>query len=445
MKDLKVKAYDEELCPTARVGSKIYHVKGAIENETVDAKEYAVVKNHVYCETTLVKNASQSRVEPLCKVCNSCGGCTLMHIDYKEQLAIKKRYIQKILSPVVDPADVEDTVGLEQYESRNKLHLVFAGKIGNVKIGFFNSATKKVVDVKKCVCHPDWYEKLYKILKTWADTEKLSVYDPKTSKGLLRFAAVRVLENKLMLTVVATSERLGENKDKTSHCIDALYQSLLENFDCVSLWLCINKERTNEVLAGRMEHLRGEKTLRSQMLDANIVLRPTSFFQVNTEMASRIYMDVLSLSKRAGNRTVVDCFSGIGVTSLLFAKHFERVISVEIVQSAVACAKDMAKLNGTSNIEFLCADANKVLPTLNVGRESTFFVDPPRAGLGEKICRSILKFAPKQIVYLSCNPETLRRDLLLLCGDNYRVETVRPYDMFPNTKHVETLVCLCRK
>lgn len=444
MKNLKVRSYDDDLCPTAKIGAKIYHVRGAIENETVNTKEYAYDGRHVYSQVCAVAKPSIHRVEPRCSICDLCGGCTLMHIDYNEQLSIKKKHIQKTLSSVVDPDLVEETVGLSQFATRNKLHLVFGGKVGNIKLGFFNSASKKVVNVEACVCHPDWYPKLYRILKSWADEHKLSPYDPKLSKGLLRFAAVRVLDNSIMLTLVVTSEKLCENKDKTSACIDELYSKLTRCFDRVSLWINLNKERTNEVMTGRIEHLRGEKTLKATMLDTKIVLRPTSFFQVNTEIASRIYSDVLELSKRSGSRVMVDCFSGIGVTSLLFAKHFEKVISIEIVQSAVACAKDMARLNEAQNIEFICADANKVLPTLKIGAQSTFFVDPPRAGLGEKICRSILKFAPSQIVYLSCNPVTLKRDLEFLCGDKYKALLVRPYDMFPNTKHIETLVVLKR-
>lgn len=444
MRDLKVNHYDENLCPTAKIGAKIYHVKGAIENETVNTKEYAVDGKHVYSQVTEVIKASEHRITPKCDLCDACGSCTLMHVDYNEQLSVKKRHIQKILSSVVTPDIVEDTVGLSQFAGRNKLHLVFGGKVGNVRLGFFNSATKKVVDVKSCVCHPDWYQKLYTVLKTWADEDKLAPYDPKTSKGLVRFAAARVLDDNIMLTLVVTSEKLCENKDKTTACIDSLYSKLKDSFDSVSLWLNLNKERTNEVMSGRIEHLKGEKTLRATMLGTNIVLRPTSFFQVNTEIASRIYSDVLELSKKSGSCVMVDCFSGIGVTSLLFSKYFEKVISIEIVQSAVACAKDMARLNNVQNIEFICADANKVLPTLKIGAQSTFFVDPPRAGLGEKICRSILKFAPSQIVYLSCNPQTLKRDLEFLCGEKYKVELVRPYDMFPNTKHIETLVVLKR-
>ena len=444
MKQLKVRSYDDDLCPTAKIGAKVYHVKGAIENEIVNTKEYAVEGRHVYSQVTEVIKASEHRATPKCGLCDACGGCTLMHVDYGEQLSIKKRHIQKILSSVADPDIVKDCVGLSQFETRNKLHLVFGGKVGNVKLGFFNSATKKVVDVKNCVCHPDWYSRLYNILKKWADEHKLSVYDPTTSKGLLRFAATRVLDGGIMLTLVVTSEKLCENKDKTNACIDSLYLALKESFERVSLWLNLNKEHTNEVMSGRIEHLRGEKTLSATMLDTNIVLRPTSFFQVNTEVASRIYSDVLELSRKSGSSVMVDCFSGIGVTSLMFSKHFKKVISIEIVQSAVACAKDMARLNNVQNIEFICADANKVLPTLKIGAQSTFFVDPPRAGLGEKICRSILKFAPSQIVYLSCNPQTLKRDLEFLCGEGYTVDLVKPYDMFPNTKHIETLVCITR-
>ncbi len=444
MKNLKVKSYDDDLCPTAKIGQKIYHVSGAVCGECVDTKEYAVDGRNVYSSVQRVVEPSVHRVEPACKICHLCGGCTLLHVDYPHQLEIKKAHIKRVLSGVVGEENIQDCIGISQFESRNKLHLVFGGKTGSVRIGFFNSVTKKVIDVKNCICHPAWYTGLYEALKTWANEYNLSVYDPKSAKGLLRFVAVRVLDNRIMLTLVVTSEKLCENKDRTNSCIDAIYQKLSDMFDGVSLWLNLNKERTNEVMSGRIEHLRGEKTLKVTMLDNSIVLRPTSFFQVNTEIASRIYSDVLELSKKSGSRVMVDCFSGIGVTSLLFSKHFEKVVSIEIVQSAVACAKDMAKQNNVNNIEFICADANKVLPTLKIGTQSTFFVDPPRAGLGEKICRSILKFAPSQIVYLSCNPQTLKRDLELLCGEKYKVEMVRPYDMFPNTKHIETLACLTR-
>mgnify|MGYP004467550595 CR=1 FL=1 len=219
-----------------------------------------------------------------------------------------------------------------------------------------------------------------------------------------------------------------------------------EKFGKVCLYTCENKSSGSGVLSGKLRHEKGEEYSEGEMLGVKFTLSPDSFFQINEKTAERIYSDVTEIIRNSSAEKVIDCFSGIGITSALFAKSGKEVTSVEIVPSAVRDAKRIGALNGLSgHISYLCGDAAKLLFNIeNVGN-SLFFVDPPRGGLGAKTALMITNFKPKEIIYLSCNPKTLKEDLKTIIENGYKITSATPYDLFPETKHIEALVVFTRK
>ena len=241
-----------------------------------------------------------------------------------------------------------------------------------------------------------------------------------------------------MLTVVSQRERVPG--------LPALHRALEESVGETSLWLNVNDRRDSAVFSRNFRHIAGPRGLEGEMLGVRFRLSPESFFQVNEGMAARLYTRIVDLARETGARQVLDAYSGIGITSLLFARGGMSVVSVEQVPAAAAEARRLAEENGLSaKIRALCGDCARVLPGLRLAGETLFFVDPPRRGLGESVCRTILRFGPKHMIYLSCGPEALARDLRTLTRGGYRVVSAQPWDLFPNTPHVETVVLLSRE
>ena len=382
-----------------------------------------------------MEEKKQDRQVPVCPYFPRCGGCACREIPYAKQLTNKTAYIGKLLAPFgVKPAAC---AGGAAAECRNKVHLAFAQVDGAVRAGFFDAVTHRVVPVAECPMHGEWYGRLVRVMESWAAECRIRPYEPRTGKGSLRFVAARYLGGRLMATVVSHEPRLPG--------LDKLHRMLEAQFGTVVLWFNVNDRRDSAVFSREFRHIAGPKKLLGEMLGVRFELSPDAFFQVNTEMAQRLYSRILELTKQVAPEAVVDAYSGIGITSMLFAKAGMKVISVEQVRSAVEDARAMAKRNGLSDrVRAMCGDCAKVLPGLRVPEKTLFFVDPPRRGLGEGVCRTILRFAPQYILYLSCGPEALAEDLKRLEKGGYKVKLAEPYDLFPHTEHVETIVLLER-
>ncbi|MBQ4578277.1 MAG: 23S rRNA (uracil(1939)-C(5))-methyltransferase RlmD [Clostridia bacterium] len=371
----------------------------------------------------------------ICSYFPKCGGCVCRNTPYPRQLEQKTAYIQKLLSPF--GVKVSPCVGSAEDACRNKVHLAFTVAGGAVRAGFFDSRTHRVVPVAKCPMHGEWYEKLVTAAETWAAECRVRPYEPRTGKGSLRFLAARYLNGRLMVTVVSQLPKLPG--------LDRLHALLEAAFGPTVLWLNVNDRRDSAVFSRNFRHIAGPRKLRGSMLDVAFELSPDAFFQVNTQMAEKMYSRILQLAKEIAPQGVVDAYSGIGITSLLFARAGMQVTSVEQVPSAVEDAKAMAKYNKLDGkVRALCGDCAKVLPRLNTKGDALFFVDPPRRGLGESVCRTVLQFAPRYVLYLSCGPEALAEDIRRLQRGGYKLKLAEPYDLFPHTEHVET-ICLLER
>ncbi len=368
-----------------------------------------------------------------CPYFPQCGGCSCRDVPYDKQLEQKTAYIRRLLKPF--GGRVAPCVGGPTEHCRNKVHLAFCTVKGRVRAGFFDSSTHKVVPVAQCPMHGPWYGQLVQVLEGWAAEKKIVPYDPSTGKGSLRFAAARYLEGRLMVTLVSQQPRLPG--------LDRLQALLEEAFGPTALWLNINDRRDSAVFSHSFRHISGPKKLRGQLLGVPFALSPDAFFQVNTHMAALMYSRILELARALAPREVIDAYSGVGITGLLFADAGMEVTSIEQVPSAVEDARAMAKQAG-KRVRALCGDCAKVLPRLQPKGDTLFFVDPPRRGLGDRVCRTVMGFAPRYVLYLSCGPEALARDLAQLEKGDYRLVQAEPYDLFPHTDHVET-VCLLER
>ncbi len=431
---LTVTDTDNDFTGVAYRFGKNYHIKNTVTGDVVTVLDKRIDKKEIYLDYYEVETPSAYRREPVCPFFNECGNCNLLHIKYDRQLKLKTDFVTKKVKEFKTFA--HPSVGGNEYFYRNKVHLAFTEKGGKIGLGFFNEETHNVVEIKSCFLHEKWLEILIKAVKTWATELRLTVFKPWTNKGLLRFISARYIDGKIMVTVVAT-ERLRSLKK--------LYEKLAVSFKEVVLYQNVNNKKTSEIFSDEFYSESEVKKLEGQMNGVNFRLSPNSFFQVNTPIAEKAYAEIIEEIKSSKEPNVLDCFSGIGITSVAFAKTGKSVTSIEIVKKAVEDARELAKLNGVENIKFICGDCNEVLRKLKTGNDSVFFVDPPRKGLGQMVVNSILAFAPKKIVYLSCNIETLVLDLKMLTKNGYTVKKVTPYDFFANTRHVETLVVLTKK
>ena len=434
---IKIEKLDNDMTGISHAFGKTVFCFGALNDEEVEAEITEQTEREIYCKAVKIITPSPDRAEVLCPYFGMCGNCNILDMNYEAQLIEKSKLVKRKLFNV-ENINVEPCIGGEPFAYRNKLHLVFNEDRNKLTLGFFDEETHKVVEVKKCLLHGDWFVKVSKIILQWAREHNFHAYKPWAGKGLLRFAVVRKIGDEIMVTLVATNGRISG--------MNGLLKQLQEEFKNVSLYVNVNNGRSSEVFGEKFMFVGGNEKLSGEICGVKYELGPNSFFQINEGITEKIYGKVSEIIKDSDAGTVIDCFSGIGITSALFAKAGKKVVSVEIVGKAVEDAKKLAEINGVKDkITALCGDAEKVLPKIRYEGETVFFIDPPRRGLGEKVCASVVKFAPREIIYLSCNPETLAYDLEVFTKNGYAVNLVQPYDMFPQTKHVETLVLMTRR
>lgn len=410
-------------------------VKGALPNEKVvvdNPKQSGSVTIYNLVE---VLTQSKHRVSNACPYLKECGACTLLHINYETQRKFKTDTVKRRLN---EWRNLVENIEYVKNAKRNKIQLCFKGAGEDIQIGFFNSETHKVVDISSCKMHSE--EAFFAIrdsLKNWCAKYNITAYNPHRQRGNLRFSVIRLLGNSLLMTLVFYKKNGVDG-------LPYLYSKLKESFDLVSLNININTQISNSVFDKAPQYFMGEKEIASSMLGVKFLYRAGDFLQTNTEICEKIYKEVLKEINKSGTETVIDAYSGIGITSSLFAKNGKNVKSIEISENAVETAKNTAKLNGVeTNIDFYSGDFATVIKSISVQSKTSLFVDPPRSGLGEDVCNAIMEKDIEQIVYLSCELDTMLSDLNILKG-KYTLTKIKPYDMFVNTKHIETL-CIMQK
>ena len=434
----------------------VFFVKGALAGETVKAKVLHVNKKGlVFCELKEVLVPSEKRVKPVCNRADRCGGCDMMHIRYEEQLKIKRDNLVNLFRKNVGREDVkvDDVVPCSTpLAYRNKIQLPFGTVNGKVAVGFYKENTHKVVSITKCFLHGDWAEKLIGVMLEYANGNGLTAYDDKTGKGLLRHVVARMTDDGLCVVVVTNGKRLPFAEKLT----DGLQKAFGDDF---ALYNSVKTEKDNVVLGKTMYPIR-DKKLTVNVLGVTAEINPYSFLQLNNEIRDKIYTRIVEeITAEKGEKIVVDAYAGVGTLGAVLAKNGCRVYNTEIVKEATEDGKKLAIENGLEEkITNQNGDAAILVPELikeiaETKRGETesqkaikIILDPPRKGCDERVLQAIASLPVlHEIYYVSCYPATLTRDLKFLLNHGYEINYVTPYDMFPQTKHVETLCLLCRQ
>ena len=373
----------------------------------------------------------------LCEYSKYCGGCENLQLDYAKQLIVKENTIKTLFRDFKD-VDVEKCVGnYYPLKYRNKVHLAFKYFKGKLLVGFFEEGSVRVVDINSCHLFGDWLNKLIIILREFVVKFKIKVLD-ELGGGILRYAHARCIDGNLQLTLVATTNNFAGRS--------WLLNRLQKDYKSVSLYVNINNRTDRTIFDNKFVFAGGDKYLTFNMCGVKCSIEPNSFLQVNLQIAEKMYKKAFSLLDVNENTTVIDLYSGIGITSIYFAKHCNKVISVEENPSSVMNAKYMAKLNDVKNIIHMQGKCENLTHKIQSDNDLVVFVDPARAGLQNDVITSIIKLNPRKIVYMSCNPESCVRDVkYLLEKSEYVISSISPYDMFPYTKHIEILVCLQKR
>lgn len=435
-----ITGYTSEGDGVARIDGQVVFVKGAIAGEVLDIHILKVSKTIAFAKIETILTPSPHRITPACPAYGPCGGCDFLHIDYTEELRLKESRVADAIARVGGlDAPVRPILAAQaQTHYRNKA--VFAVGDGSVT-GFYRRRSHKVIPVETCLIQTDAANRAASALREWMAAHHIPAYHETVHRGLIRHLFVRQSHStgKIAVCVVATKPNLPHQ--------DALIETLRRHCpEAAGILLCVNPEPGNVVLQGDFHPLWGEAYLADNLCGLTFRLSPRSFFQINPPQAERLYEKALAYAGLTGQETVLDLYCGTGTITLIMAKRAHRAIGAEIVEAAVHDARENATANGITNAEFLLADAAVAADTLKQRglTPDVVMVDPPRKGLAAAVIDHIADMAPKRIVYVSCDPATLARDLKLFAEYGYRTQEVTPVDMFPRCAHVECVGLLVR-
>ena len=386
-------------------------------------------------------NLSKDRIEPKCKVCTSCGGCQYQQLNYQAQLAFKTKRVNDALTRIAHLKNVKvlPCLGMDEpYFYRNKIQMPFGkDRKGNVVYGFYKENSHEIIPVKKCYIEDERAADILWDIKELVKDMHLSIYNEDNGKGLLRYVLIRTsLHYPELMVVLVTTEM---NFKGQRNFVDALIKKHPEITTIVEN---VNSRHTNVILGNKEKVLYGKGYIKDSILGLTFNISASSFYQVNPKQVEILYKTALDLIDFNKKEVVLDAYSGVGTIGLIASKNAKKVYSVEINKEAHKNAIDNAKRNGVDNIEFVCGDAGEYISSFD-GDLDIVIMDPPRKGSDEKFLSTLINKKIKKIIYISCDPETLARDILYLSND-YQVYYVQPVDMFPMTAHVETVVSLTR-
>lgn len=420
-------------------------VDGALLGEKVDVKITKSKKKYAEGVISKVKDKSPYRVERVCNPKYSqCGGCQIQELDYKKQLDLKTNIVREDLRRIGGLEDVEvlDTIGMESpFRYRNKAQFPVRMEDGKLKIGFYKKKSHDIIDIDKCVIQDEKNDEIIEIIRDYIIREGVSVYDERSHRGVLRHIVTKCgfTTGQVMVVLVATEDRF-----KNIHLLIKTLKERVEGF--TSLVVNINKDKTNVILGRKNINKFGEGRIIDNIGRLKFEISPLSFFQVNPVQTEVLYNKALEFADIKSGDKVFDIYCGIGSISLFLAQRAEQVYGVEIVEDAIVDARKNAKLNNMDNLEFYTGRAEEVAPKMykDGKKANVVVVDPPRKGCDERVLDTIVEMKPDRLVYVSCNPSTLARDLRYLVEGGYRCEKVQPVDLFPHSVHVETVVLMSR-
>ncbi|MEG0353195.1 MAG: 23S rRNA (uracil(1939)-C(5))-methyltransferase RlmD [Cellulosilyticaceae bacterium] len=418
-------------------------VPNAVKGDHIEVRIIKVKKNFGFGKLIQIITPSPIRGEVKCKVADKCGGCQLQHISYASQLEWKTQKVKNAIERIggLKGIEVKDTLGMaDPFYYRNKAQYPIRLENGEIKIGFFANKSHRVIPTDTCMIQDRRNEQIIEILKKFLIEYKIAIYDEVSHKGLVRHLVVKTgyYTNEIMICLVMNGHKLPNQ--------EILIERLLSVPGIKSIVLNHNTARTNVILSSEMTVIHGENFIVDTIGELKFKISPLAFFQVNPVQTKVLYDKALEYADLTGSETVWDAYCGIGTISLFLAQKAKKVYGVEIIEAAIENARANADLNGISNADFFAGRAEEVIPTMYQEGiiADTIVVDPPRKGCDVKLLETLVEMSPKKIVYVSCDPATLARDLAYLCEQGYKVEEVQPVDMFPQTTHVETVVLMTK-
>lgn len=423
-------------------------IEGALKGEKVKVRIVKVNKNFAYGKLMEVLEASEEKVNPPCAIYKRCGGCKLQHASYKAQLDFKWDRVKDCVSKIgkLDPTIVKYPLGMENpWRYRNKVQLPIGLINGEVKIGFFAPRSHDIIDMESCLIQDEIGDKVVKLTREWIEKFNIRPYNVDgeyDEKGIVRHIMIRrgFTTNEVMIVLVTNGENLPHKEEFVDLMVKNIpgIKSVIQN---------INSKKTNVILGLESKTLWGEDTISDYIGDFRFNISPLSFFQVNPTQTEVLYGKALEYANLTGNEEVFDAYCGTGTITLFLSQKAKKVYGVEIIPQAIDNAWINAKENKVENVEFFVGESEVVIPDLiNKGvKADVVVVDPPRKGCDKKLLDAITNIDAKKIVYVSCDPSTLGRDLAILEENGYKTLEVQPVDMFPNTSHIECCVLLKKR
>jgi 23S rRNA (uracil1939-C5)-methyltransferase len=433
-------------------------IKDAVIGDTVEAKIMKAKKNYAYARLEKVLTPSPFRVQPLCDYARVCGGCQMQAMSYEEQLRFKE---QKIFHDLVriggfSETEIEEVmepiVGMDMpFYYRNKAQYpIGVDKEGKLIAGFYAGRTHSIIANTDCKIGIDANRKILEAILDFMQTYHIPAYDEILHRGLIRHVLIRCgfTTKEIMVCLVINGKDFPKAKELTERLLGLELQEKEHTWKISSICTSANTKNTNVIMGDSFEVLYGKGYITDYIGNVAFQISPLSFYQVNPAQTKRLYELALEYADLSGNEIVWDLYCGIGTISLFLAQKAGQVYGVEIIPQAIENAKENARLNQIENAEFFVGKAEEVLPEKYEKEQikaDVIVVDPPRKGCDEKCLNTMVKMHPERIVYVSCDPATLARDLKYLRENGYELMKVRGVDQFPQTVHVETVCLLSRK
>lgn len=417
-------------------------IQGALPGETAEIHVLKTLKNYGFAKVVNLIEKSPERVDAPCVYFSQCGGCQLQHLSYEGQLKWKQSMVANVMKRLgkID-APVLPVKGMDEpWHYRNKSQIPFAqNEVGEMVAGFYKTKSHSIVDMERCLIQTGEADTVMADLKRALEVLGVRPYDEKSHQGMLRHVVVRKgrATGEVMVVLVTKTRKFPQ----ASAAVEKI-RELIPNV--TSIVQNINSEKTNVIFGNETFTLWGKDTIEDTIGNVRFEISARSFYQVNPIQTEVLYKQALDYAQLTGNERVIDAYCGIGSISLFLAQKAGHVMGVEIVEQAIEDAKRNAELNGFTNTYFEAGPAEEVIPRwYKEGKEAdVLVVDPPRKGCDEALLNTIIEQKPKRVVYVSCNPATLARDLRILEDGGYKTQEVQPVDMFPHTTHCEAVAWL---
>jgi len=435
----------------SKLDDLVFFVKDAIPNQKIIAKISKIKKKYVEAYKIKILKDSKDQVAPVCEHFNWCGGCTTQQLDYQKQLHYKQKQISDILNKIagIKDLDINPIIGCERtFFYRNKMEYTFSGNPWYIENESYDDVIvglhvpkrfDKILNINKCHINYEVFNQIINIAKEVSNNEKMVPYDVIKHTGFLRYLVLRagVQTNEFMINIVTSTF----NK----RFINLFLEKILDILPNVtSVINTINKEKNNTA-KGTPKTIFGSSYINEKIGDYTFKISANSFFQTNSYQVKTLYDYIIKISDFKKCDIVYDLYCGTGTIGIYIAQFVKKVYGIEIVEDAINDSKINAEINNIDNIDFYCGDLKDILNSEaldSIEKPTTVIVDPPRPGLHPNTVKNLIQLLPKKIIYVSCNPATMARDIKILIRDNYRIKNLQPVDMFPHTPHIECVATL---